>query len=134
MAANTLDHVNIVAQDLDVSARFYVTLLGLERRNGPMGLSADKVQWLYDHTGRPIIHLVVAEVGDALVRPATPSQTGTGAIHHVAFECYEYDAMVAGLDARGATYETRDYPSIGLRQVFTTDPGNVMLELNFRGA
>ena len=133
MAATTLDHVNIVAQDLDASARFYVTLLGLERRNGPMGLSPDKVQWMYDHNGRPVIHLVVAEVGDALVRPAMPSLTGTGAIHHVAFECHDYDAMVAGLDARGASYETRDHPSIGLRQVFTTDPGNVMLELNFRG-
>lgn len=134
MAATTLDHVNIVAQDLDASARFYVDLLGLERRNGPMGLSPEKVQWLYDHNGRPIIHLVVAEVGDALVRPAAAMAGGTGAIHHVAFECHDYDDMVAHLDARSASYETRDYPSIGLRQVFTTDPGHVLLELNFRGS
>lgn len=133
MAAIALDHVNIVAQDLDASARFYVELLGLERRDGPMGLAPDKVQWLIDHTGRPVIHLVVPEVGDALVRPAAAVPAGTGAIHHVAFECRDYDAMVALLDARGAAYETRDYPAFGLRQVFTVDPGHVLLELNFRG-
>lgn len=133
MAATTLDHVNIVAQDLDASARFYADLLGLERRNGPMGLAPDKVQWLHDHTGRPVIHLVVPEVGDALVRPARAAAQGTGAIHHVAFECGDYDGMVAFLEARGAVYETRDYPAFGLRQVFTADPGNVLLELNFRG-
>lgn len=133
MAAITLDHVNIVAHDLDETTNFYVELLGLERRNGPMGLAPDKIQWLHDKAGRPVIHVVVAEVGDALVRPAGPMPDGTGAIHHIAFECGDYDGMVALLDARGATYETRDFPSIGLRQVFTADPGHVMLELNFQG-
>ena len=36
MKVNALDHVNIIAADLDGTARFYAELFGLERRNAPI--------------------------------------------------------------------------------------------------
>ena len=55
----------------------------------------------------------------------------TGAIHHVALRCDAFDTVKARLDARGADYRVNDLSSIGLRQIFTADPNNVLLELNF---
>jgi catechol 2,3-dioxygenase-like lactoylglutathione lyase family enzyme len=57
----------------------------------------------------------------------------TGAIHHVALRCANFAAVLARLDARGAEYRVNDVPSIGLKQIFTADPNNVLLELNFFG-
>jgi len=45
--------------------------------------------------------------------------------------CGEFDEVRARLDARQAEYHVNDLSSIGLRQIFTADPNNVLLELNF---
>lgn len=132
MTATALDHVNIVASDLDRSAAFYAAVLELDRRDGPPPLRADKVQWLHDASGRAIIHLVVAEMVADIIRPAVPGPH-TGAIHHVAFDCADHAGTVARLESLGVAYETREVSSIALRQVFIADPGGVLLELNFRG-
>ena len=42
-----------------------------------------------------------------------------------------WDEVKDRLDARGADYRVNDLSSIGLRQIFTADPNNVLLELNF---
>ncbi|MES2303275.1 MAG: VOC family protein, partial [Pseudomonadota bacterium] len=39
MNVNALDHVNIITDQLDGTAEFYRTLLGLERRDGPAPLT-----------------------------------------------------------------------------------------------
>ena len=57
----------------------------------------------------------------------------TGALHHVALRVAGYDEMKARLDARGADYQENFVAAIGLRQIFTADPNNVLLELNFFG-
>ncbi|MES2494016.1 MAG: VOC family protein [Pseudomonadota bacterium] len=131
--AAMLDHVNVVTHDLDGTAAFYASVLELDRRDGPSPLRPDKVQWLHDASGRAVIHLVLPEVVADIVRPALPGDR-TGAIHHVAFDCTGYPAMIARLEALGLGWETNDLPSIGLRQLFVGAPDGVLLELNFRAA
>jgi catechol 2,3-dioxygenase-like lactoylglutathione lyase family enzyme len=132
MKVNALDHVNIITADLDGTARFYAELLGLERRNGPPPLTPDNAQWMFDDAGRAIVHINSEDCPRTYDR-ATESGP-TGAVHHVALNCSGYDEMLARLDARGAAYQLNLVEAIGLRQVFTMDPNEVLLELNFFGA
>lgn len=130
MIVERLDHVNIITDRLDETARFYAELLDLEERNGPGPARPDQVRWMHDHTGQAILHLNSVDCPRAFDRAVAPGAE-TGAIHHVALRCGDFDAVKARLDARGADYRINDLSAFGLKQIFTADPNNVLLELNF---
>ncbi|MCP5395430.1 MAG: VOC family protein [Sphingomonadaceae bacterium] len=132
MTVEALDHINIITDDLDGTAQFYAELLDLDRRDAPAPLTPQNATWMFDKEGRAIIHINSLDCPRAYDRAVTPGQL-TGALHHVALRCANYDAMIARLDARGAEYQTNFIEQIGLRQIFTADPNNVLLELNFFG-
>ena len=130
MIVEKLDHVNIIARDLAETARFYAELLELEERDGPAHMRADQVRWMYDRAGNAILHLNSEDFARHFDRKVAVGEA-TGAIHHIALRCTGFEAMLSRLDARSAEYEINDHSSSGLRQIFTTDPNNVLLELNF---
>jgi catechol 2,3-dioxygenase-like lactoylglutathione lyase family enzyme len=130
MIVQRLDHVNIITDRLAETARFYAELLDLEERDGPPPSRPDQVRWMYDHAGNAILHLNSVDCPRAFDRAVMPGAE-TGAIHHVALRCGDFYAMKARLDARGSDYKVKDLSSIGLKQIFTADPNNVLLELNF---
>lgn len=129
MTVLALDHVNIIAEDLDRTCDFYAELLDLERRNAPHPLTPETAQWMHDSDGRAILHINSIDCYRAYDREVAPGPTGS--IHHIALRCKDYDAVIARLDARGADYQANLVASINLRQVFTMDPIGVLLELNF---
>lgn len=131
MTVIALDHVNIITEDLDGTATFFAEIFGLERRDGPPPLSPAMAQWMFDQSGRPIVHLNSVDCPRAYPREVTPGPTG--ALHHVALSCSGFDAMIAKLEARGLPCQQNAIASIGLRQIFTLDPNGVLLELNFFG-
>lgn len=132
MKVEALDHVNIITDDLDKTADFYSSLLGLERREAPAPLTPETATWMYDSAGRGIIHINSLDCIRAYDRKVTPGDL-TGALHHVALRLTGYEETVARLNARGADYTENLVEVIGLRQIFTADPNNVLLELNFFG-
>jgi catechol 2,3-dioxygenase-like lactoylglutathione lyase family enzyme len=129
MRINALDHVNVIAADLDATARYYAEVFGLERRNAPPPLTPANAQWMYDGAGRAIIHVNSVDCPRHYQRDVRPGPTG--ALHHVALNCSGYDETIARLDARGLEYRVNRVEAIGLRQVFTLDPNGVLFELNF---
>lgn len=129
MRVNALDHVNIIAADLTGTARFYAELLGLEPRNAPPPLTPTNAQWMYDGAGRALIHINSLDCPRQYDREVRPGPTG--ALHHVAFRCSGYEAMLARLKARSAQYRVNHVTAVNLRQIFTEDPNGVLLELNF---
>jgi catechol 2,3-dioxygenase-like lactoylglutathione lyase family enzyme len=131
MKVNALDHVNIIAADLDKTACFYAELFGLERRNAPPPLTAQTAQWMFDDEGRAIIHINSLDCTRTYQREVAPGPTGS--IHHIALRCSGYDEMVERLEARGLAHQDNLVAAIGLRQIFTMDPNGVLLELNFFG-
>jgi 4-hydroxyphenylpyruvate dioxygenase-like putative hemolysin len=131
MKVNALDHVNIIAADLDKTACFYAELFGLERRNAPPPLTAQTAQWMFDDEGRAIIHINSLDCTRTYQREVVPGPTGS--IHHIALRCSGYDEMVERLEARGLAHQDNLVAAIGLRQIFTMDPNGVLLELNFFG-
>ncbi len=132
MHVEALDHVNIITANLNETARFYAELLDLREGDGAPGMPPEKVRWIYDREGRAILHLNAMDYPRKFDRAISPGGE-TGAIHHVALRCQGYDEVIARLNARGANYERNLIASTGLRQIFTTDPDNVLLELNFFG-
>lgn len=130
MIVERLDHVNIITDRLAETARFYAEVLDLGERDGPPPSRPELVRWMHDHSGHAILHLNSVDCPRAFDRAVAPGAE-TGAIHHVALRCGEFERVKARLDARGADYKVNDLSSIGLRQIFTADPNNVLLELNF---
>ncbi len=130
MIVERLDHVNIITDRLAETARFYAELLDLEERDGPPSMAPEQVRWMYDGTGQAILHLNSPDFPRTFERAVAPGSE-TGAIHHVALRCGDFETVRSRLDARGAEYAVNEVPSIGLRQIFTPDPNNVLLELNF---
>lgn len=128
----TLDHVNIQTLAVAETARFFADVL--ELTPGPVYPGADMAQvtWMFDAENRPLVHITLP--GATFAEDADrPIQGDTGALHHVAFECDGYDAMLARLERLGLLWRSRDIAAIGLRQLFVTEPNGVLLELNFRG-
>ncbi len=130
MNVERLDHINIITEALDETADWYVQMLDLERRDAPPPMTKQTAQWLHDAQGRAIIHLNSLEFKRTYDRPVTPG-AHTGAVHHVAFRMQGYEEMVARLQKYEASYRENYVETINLRQIFTTDPNNVLLELNF---
>ncbi len=132
MQVHALDHINIITDDLDGTARFYEDLLGLERRDAPSPLTPQSAQWMFDAQGRAIVHINSLDCQRTYVRPITPGEP-TGALHHVALRLSGYEEMKARLDAQERDYKENLVEAISLRQLFTVDPNNILLELNFLG-
>jgi catechol 2,3-dioxygenase-like lactoylglutathione lyase family enzyme len=127
-----LDHVNIITDDLDAAADFYVRVFGLDRRDGPPPLTPQMAQWMHDADGQAVIHLNTKAAPTAYAR-LTPNGSATGALHHVALRCEGYADALARLDQAGLDHRENRVASIGLRQIFVEDPNGVLFELNFFG-
>jgi catechol 2,3-dioxygenase-like lactoylglutathione lyase family enzyme len=132
MSVKTLDHVNIRTALLEETYAFY-TGLGLRLTPFPGRDDVKTGAWLVDRTERPVVHVahIGTQYGDG--REGTPAEHGSGAIHHVAFDCEDYDGLHRRLAAEPRILRTNDIPSIGLRQIFVEDPNGITVELNFRG-
>jgi len=131
MTVSGLDHVNIIASDLDAAVAFYGQVLDLTRDpNSVLERMGRKGAWMQDETGHPIMHIQGFDE-----RYHKPNQAGTvtptGAIDHVALKCQGWDAMLARLGELGLDHKVNDGRFGGLRQIFVTDPDGVTLELNF---
>ena len=131
MRVNTLDHINVMTFDLAGTARFYAEVFGLVQRDPPPGLDPGMVQWMFDESGRPIVHITRpgALLGEE-TRGEIPRDTGT--VHHLAFDCSGFAAMQARLEALGLEHRANHVSSIDLKQLFVRDPNGLLIELNFR--
>lgn len=132
MQVNWLDHFNIITDRLDETAEFYRAFLSLERRDAPPPLTPQTAQWMYDASGKPIVHINSVDCPRAFDRTVQPGEL-TGAVHHVAMNCTGYDEMIRRVETRALPHQTNLVAAIGLRQIFVSDPNNVLLELNFFG-
>ena len=131
MRVDALDHVNIITADLEGSGRFYAELLDLEPRDGPPPLTHENARWMYDESGRAILHINTLECPRAYDREVRAGPTG--ALHHVALRCSGYEEVLARLNRRGIGHQLNEVAAAGLRQIFVLDPNQVLLELNFFG-
>lgn len=126
-----LDHVNIIAADLDETERFYENLLGLRPGRPPNAPAGFGGRWLFDVADRPIIHVMA--YNEERHGKGERRHMPTGSIDHVALACQDFDGTLRRCEALNVEHRVNDRLFGDLRQIFVTDPNNVMLELNFAG-
>ena len=130
MPVKGVNHVNIIANDLDETCQFYSDLLGFRRGETPGTAMGFKGAWLLDDADHPIIHLMAwnEDRHGGVDRGAV-----TGSIDHVALTCEDFVGTLARCAELGVEHRVNDRQFGDLRQIFVTDPNNVALELNFAG-
>jgi catechol 2,3-dioxygenase-like lactoylglutathione lyase family enzyme len=127
MQVKGIDHVNIIANDIDETIDFYQRLFGLEVER-PEIAPGMRGCWLRDASGQASIHLMAFNPE----RHADLDRgSATGSIDHVALACEDFEGMVRRCEELGVEHKINDRRFGSLRQVFVTDPNNVTLELNF---
>lgn len=138
MAIRKLGHYSIRTGDLEASRRFYTEVLELKEGFRPPfrfpGI------WLYqggDEADFGVVHIIGIDAGDPqgltdyLGDRDQAALSGSGAVDHVAFLATGLEGMRARLAARNLAYTERTVPSLGLYQLFVTDPSGVTVEMNY---
>jgi catechol 2,3-dioxygenase-like lactoylglutathione lyase family enzyme len=127
-----LNHVNVRTPDFKRTVEFLRDALGMRVSPVPGRDSIEKAAWVYDDSGAPVLHLASADV------PYSPNEVlaaepprGSGAIHHVALSCSDFEGTRARLAALDVSFRENNIPSRGVRQIFVRDPTDILLELNF---
>ena len=122
MRATRLNHVSVSASDLEMSARFYEELFGMERI--PTARFGTPVLWL--RCGEQQLHL--------FLRSADAPR-----FHHLALDVDDFEAVYLKAKELGVLdYEThgaaiREHPT-GWVQMYIRDPGGNLLEVDWPDA
>jgi catechol 2,3-dioxygenase-like lactoylglutathione lyase family enzyme len=132
MAVLGFNHLNIRTPDFKRTVEFLRDALGMTVSPIPGRDAIDKGAWVYDGNGTPVLHLASADVrySPTEVLPPQPPR-GSGAIHHLALSCNDFEAMRERLTHLGLTFRESHNSETGLRQIFVRDPTDILIELNF---
>jgi catechol 2,3-dioxygenase-like lactoylglutathione lyase family enzyme len=130
MPVKGVDHVNIIATDLEATAAFYAALLDFDIQPSPGTAMGFDGRWLVDASGRPTIHLMA---WNEQRHAALDRGSASGSIDHVALACEGFAGTIRRCEELGVPHRVNDRQFGDLRQVFVTDPNNVAIELNFAG-
>ena len=122
MSVGVLDHYNVSTRNLRDTVRFYEEVLGLV--NGPRPPFDFPGAWLYSE-GHPVLHPNDISPTDKPQRP------DSGVIDHIAFGSRGFEAIKQHLTRKGVPFRANEVPNSTRRQIFLTDPNNVLIELNF---
>lgn len=118
-----IGHINIRTPLVDETCSFYEKLMGL-RRGEAMALPGPNNVWLFADNGRAIIHV------NGVTENETPAVDSKSRVHHVAFDCRDYDGVVARLEALKLPYTRHTTAVDGLVLLVTEDPNGVIVELS----
>jgi catechol 2,3-dioxygenase-like lactoylglutathione lyase family enzyme len=122
MSVGVLDHYNVSTRKLKETVQFYEDVLGFV--NGPRPPFNFPGAWLYS-AGHPVLHINDISATDRQQRP------DSGVIDHVAFGSRGFEEMKQRLAQKGVEFRVNVVPNSTRRQIFLTDPNNVLIELNY---
>lgn len=117
-----LDHINVVATDLEAVRDFLLDVL-VELEEGYRPPFDFAGYWLYLDR-RPIIHIKQRSVG---------AGHGGGWVDHLAFSPFDFHAEKRRLDELGYVYDEGEIPGEGIQQLFVHGPEGLKIELQCPG-
>ena len=125
MLFNKVDHIAIIASDLEKSKKFYIEKLGM-KIIGELDRPERQSKIVYLDAGNAIIELF--SFPNPPKRLAWPEACG---LRHLAFEVNNINQAVAELKGRGIETENiRINQRNGKRMTFFKDPDDLPLEIN----
>ena len=115
-----LDHVNVYVENLEGMSQFYQDILKLTPGYRP-SFSGPPGAWLYDGSGRPVVHLSTTSTG---------SSRRHQHLDHIAFHTDDLKDIIKKLELRNIEYDLYEVPEINLVQIFFHDPEGGRLEVS----
>ena len=137
MALSHIEHVLVVADDIDATRDWYARVLGM--RSGAHPDFGFPVHWMYLGE-RDVVHIgpSAKSAGDIqkqyLGRTSQGSGQGTGAIDHLAFRATGLRQMLEHLRRETIAFSQRRANGQALFQLFFYDPNGIKIELNYDAA
>jgi len=133
MSVTSIEHVLVLADDIEATRDFYCDVVGLTVGDRPP--LEFPGYWLYAGSAA-CVHIAerhpYAAHAAGLGLAVSEENAGMGGpVDHVAFSAGDYDELVARLVRRGVAAVTNEVPG-GPRQVFIEDPNGVRIEINVR--
>ena len=133
MKLKSLDHILVLADDIEATRDFYVDIIGPTVGDRPD--FSFPGYWLHAG-GHACVHLARRrKKGENAAGGDTHGGRGTtgttGSIDHIAFAVDDIDDARADLDRRGIAYKHQKVPGAPLQQLFIRDPNVLAAELNF---
>jgi len=134
MPVSHIEHILVVADDIDATRDWYARVLGMQ--SGPHPDFGFPVHWMYID-GVDIVHIgpSAKQAGDIqkkyLGRTSQQSEAGTGALDHIAFRATGLRAMLEHLKREKIAFTQRRANGQALFQLFLYDPNGVKIELNY---
>ncbi len=133
MPLSHLEHLLILADDVETTKDWYVDVLGFRVGEHPdFGVH---VYWLYLGDG-DVLHVAqAADDGAPKDEQAPPASDdiarGGRPIHHVAFRASGLADMRARLEAKNVDFLEQQASNQNLYQIYLRDPNGITIELNF---
>ena len=132
MSVGSLEHVLVLADDIDATRDFYCSAIGLTVGDRPP--LAFPGHWLYVRGGASAcVHIAerasYAAHAASLGLAVPERDPGVGPVDHVAFGAGDWDDVVERLARLGVPYVSNVVPG-GPRQAFIEDPNGVRVEIN----
>jgi catechol 2,3-dioxygenase-like lactoylglutathione lyase family enzyme len=132
MSVGGLEHVLVLADDVDSTRDFYCSVLGLSVGDRPA--LAFPGYWLYaDRASASCLHIAeraaYAAHAASLGLVVPERDPGIGPVDHVAFTAGDWDEVVQRLGRLGVACVTNVVAG-GPRQAFVEDPNGVRVEIN----
>jgi catechol 2,3-dioxygenase-like lactoylglutathione lyase family enzyme len=137
MPLSHIEHFLVASDDIDATRDWYARVLGMT--SGPHPDFGFPVHWMYIGQS-DVVHIGPSArmAGDIqkkyLGRTSQGSETGTGALDHIAFRATGLRQMMAHLKAQGVDFRQRRANGQALFQLFFHDPNGIKIELNFDAA
>ena len=134
MALSHIEHILVVADDIDATRDWYARVLGMQ--SGPHPDFGFPVHWMYID-GVDIVHIGPSAkvAGDIqkkyLGRTSQKSDEGTGALDHIAFRATGLRGMLEHLRREKIPFTQRRANGQALFQMFLYDPNGIKVELNY---
>src|SRR5215208_3222111 len=134
MALSHIEHILVVADDLDATRDWYARVLGM--KSGAHPEFGFPVHWMYvDNID--IVHIgpSAKQAGEIqkkyLGRTSQKSEEGTGALDHIAFRATGLRRMLEHLKREKVPFSQRRANGQALFQLFLHDPNGIKIELNY---
>lgn len=125
MKLDKVNHIAIIASEIERSIAFYVNVLGFTVIRKVYRKERDS--WKVDLALHEDYLIELFTFPDAPQRPSYPEALG---LRHLAFSVADIEVCIAELQAKGVKTETiRIDPFTGCRCVFFADPDGLPLEL-----
>jgi catechol 2,3-dioxygenase-like lactoylglutathione lyase family enzyme len=132
MSVGSIEHVLVLADDIERTRAFYCEVVGLAVGDRPP--LEFPGYWLYAGA-TACVHIAERRpyaAHAARLGLAVPERDpGAGPVDHIAFAAGDYEAVVERLERCGVASVTNTVPD-GPRKVFIEDPNGVRIEINVR--